>query len=272
MSNTLVKLFGHRAAYFHGDTLVFDRWRWIRRRLPPTRDGLSLLDVGCGAGAFALGAARRGYEALGLTWDAADNAKATERASLCGIEAARFSVCDVRRLDGRGDLVGRFDYVVCAENIEHILDDLKLMRDIAACLKPGGRLLLTTPNYYNISITPTDDGPYCRTETGWHVRRGYSEAMLRELCQATGLHVEEVSSTSGFFSQLVTRLMRAMSPISHYGAWLAIAPLRLLPLLDPIFRHVTGWPDYSICLVAYKPRFGKIPVAQRQLPANVASG
>jgi 2-polyprenyl-3-methyl-5-hydroxy-6-metoxy-1,4-benzoquinol methylase len=67
--STLGRWFGFPATLVHGDTLVLDRWFWLTRYLPVTRNGESLLDVGCGTGAFTIGAARRGYRAIGLSWD-----------------------------------------------------------------------------------------------------------------------------------------------------------------------------------------------------------
>jgi hypothetical protein len=132
------------------------------------------------------------------------------------------------------------------------------MRDIYDCLKPGGMLLLTTPNYFYRAITSGDNGPFSRTEDGGHVRRGYTCAALRELCAESGFLVEEISSCSGFFSQKLTAFMRVLGRHSMLLGWLVILPLRLLPpLLDRLFAHLTGWPDYSICLVAIKPRFGR---------------
>lgn len=247
----LVKLFGYRAAFLHGDTLMLDRWRWATARLPETRNGEQLLDAGCGTGAFTIGAAKRGYRATGLSWDERNQRVATERAAIAGVPEVAFPIGDVRRLDEHAELRGRFDVVLSFENIEHVLDDAKLMRDLAECLKPGGWLLLTTPNHYYRAFDPRDRGPFSREEDGWHVRRGYTGEMLRELAAAAGLRVEEVSSCSGWFSQQVTRLMRRRG----LAGWAATLPLRVLPgLFDRAIRRLTGWPDYSICMVALKPR------------------
>ena len=54
---------------FFGDTLVYDRWKWISSKLPKTKENWKLLDVGCGSGAFTLKASSLGYHARGLTWD-----------------------------------------------------------------------------------------------------------------------------------------------------------------------------------------------------------
>lgn len=142
MKNLLVRLLGFPGTLFHHDSMVVDRWLWLRVRLPVTRNGETLLDVGCGTGAFSIGAALRGYNVLGLTWDRRDANVASQRASICGAGQADFEIQDVRHLGGRRDFVGRFDVVVCLENIEHVLDDNKLIRDIALCLKPGGATAL----------------------------------------------------------------------------------------------------------------------------------
>src|SRR5215831_5582861 len=86
----LVRLFGFPATLVHGDTLVLDRWRWLKRRLPVTANGERLLDVGCGTGAFTIGAARRGYHALGLSWDERNQTTARQRADLCRCPSAEF--------------------------------------------------------------------------------------------------------------------------------------------------------------------------------------
>lgn len=251
----LTKLIGFPATLIHGDTLVLDRWRWLKQRLPITRNEEKLIDIGCGTGAFSIGAALRGYEALGLSWDERNQKVATDRAKICKAVSARFEVLDVRNLDARDNLVGKFDVAVCCENIEHILDDRKLIRDIAICLKPGGRLLLTTPYLLYRPITEADCGPFSKIEDGSHVRRGYTKAMLEELCIDSGLIPEHISYCSGIISQRITTILRVISRIHPILGWAIVLPLRILPLFDKLVTKFVQWPYYCICLDAYKPRF-----------------
>lgn len=264
-SSLLVRLLGFGATLVHGDTLVVDRWAWLKRRLPLTANGETLLDVGCGTGAFTIGAARQGYVATGISWDERNQQVGRERARLCRAPSARFVVGDVRRLDALTELDASYDVVICLECVEHILDDLKLFRDMADRIKPGGRLLLTTPNLYYHPINRDDRGPFLPEETGGHVRRGYSPAMLEELCREAGLVIAEVSYCSGLVSQKMTGLWRwaTFLPIGSALRWLLTLPLRAMPYLlaDGLLTRATGWPWLSICLEAYKPRFGQKGVA-----------
>ena len=252
-----------------GDSTTWDRWKWVERRLPATRNGEKLIDVGCGSGAFTIGAALRGYTALGLSWDKHNQDKAMRRAKACRVTSADaatsageweqgradFEVLDVRQLVERPDLKGRFDVALCCECAEHILDDRKLFRDIADSLKPGGRLLFTTPNFNYHAMSERDMGPFCAEETGWHVRRGCSPAMLQELCGESGLLCEEISYCSGFISQKITALMRSLGRVGTRFAWAAAFPLRPLTIFDGLLARVFHYPGYSICMVAVKPRF-----------------
>lgn len=247
----LVRLFGYRAAFLHGDCLMLDRWRFVRQHFPVTANGETVFDVGCGSGAYTIGLAKRGYGATGLSWDERNQSIAEARARIVGATRASFPIGDARKLDALTQHAGQFDYVLSLENIEHIIDDRKLMRDLAACLKPGGWLVLTTPNKDYRAITPEDNGPFETVEAGWHVRRGYTRAMLEELCETAGLKVEQVGSCSGFFSQKLTWLIRK----GGLAGWAAVLPLRILPVMfDRLIGRLTGYPDFSLTLVAYKPR------------------
>jgi len=253
MLRLLFRLFGPYPALIFGDALVLDRWLWLRRNLPPRDGAAALLDVGCGAGTFSNAATKRGYQSTGVSFNAAQNEKARLRAAWTSAPA-RYLDHDIRQLDDLHELHESADVVICTETIEHILNDHKLMTDIAACLKPGGRLLMTAPYKHYKAITPEDDGPFSTVEDGRHVRRGYTEESYRALTDAAGLEILKVGFCSGFLSQFLTKTLRKMSAFHYVVGWLVILPFRVLPpVLDPIISLTTKWPAYSMTLIATKP-------------------
>jgi len=235
-----------------GDTLVLDRWRWVRSQLPPIKS--SILDAGCGNGWLAINCAKLGHDSLGLGWSDRDLDVAQERA-LWFRSNARFEVQDLRELECRNDLVQTFDVVTCSEVVEHIIDDARLVRTLAALLRPGGIMLLTAPSSQYVPIDSGDAGPFNMVEDGGHVRKGYSPADFRYLVEQAELEVEEVAYCSGRASQSVTRILRRLTrSISYIPAWLLTFPLRLLPWMTE--RGCPQYPPYSICLRARKPITG----------------
>jgi 2-polyprenyl-3-methyl-5-hydroxy-6-metoxy-1,4-benzoquinol methylase len=257
MPAKILQKLGHALALRTWDTMVPDRWRFLASHLPETRAGEPLLDVGCGSGAFTIGAAIRGYDALGLTWDDEHRARAESRAKRLGARA-RFRALDVRELDQADDLRERFAVVVLCEVIEHVLDDRRLMRAAAGCLWPGGRLLLTTPNLEYRPIVPEHAGPFAEVENGEHVRRGYSRSQLLELASEAGLVVEELGACSGLVSQKATWVTYTAGRISpHLGRALTVPLHPLVAAIDGAATKLTSWPPYSLSLVAIKPRFSR---------------
>jgi len=255
LSDSLVSIFGWRVALHYGDLMVWDRWRWLNKRVRKSCADERLLDVGCGSGAFTIGLAKRGYKSLGLSWDARNRQIAIDRARNAGAQGASFEICDVRRLDDRRDLRARFDVVICMENIEHVIDDFKLMAAIAACLKPGGRLLLSSPYINRWPWSSMDYGPFPAEEDGRHVRRGYNRRMLIDLCENVGLKVEELSFISGPVSQIGSMIMNRISSKSPLLGWMLVFPLRPLPpVVDRLLASIFNVSPFCIAVEAIKPR------------------
>lgn len=96
-----------------------------------------LLDVGCSFGAFLARARQRGYDVCGL--------EASPGAARVGQREFGLSIIP-RALDAAGLEAGAFDIVTLLDVIEHQLDPRALVREAARVLRPGGVLLIETPN------------------------------------------------------------------------------------------------------------------------------
>jgi 2-polyprenyl-3-methyl-5-hydroxy-6-metoxy-1,4-benzoquinol methylase len=107
------------------------------RLLQLVPQGGRLLEIGCAVGFLLRAAQERGFEAVGV--------EMSDWAS--GIARSEFGL-DVRT--GKLEEVGLdddvFDVVVLADVIEHLTDPVTTVREIRRVLKPGGRLLLLTPD------------------------------------------------------------------------------------------------------------------------------
>jgi ubiquinone/menaquinone biosynthesis C-methylase UbiE len=97
-----------------------------------------LLDIGCSKGDWALRWKAQGWETAGLDVNR-DNVAAARSA---GIDA-RF--CDLNR-DPLPFSDAEFDLIFAGEVIEHLVDTDGFLHEVRRCTKPGGHLLLTTPN------------------------------------------------------------------------------------------------------------------------------
>jgi 2-polyprenyl-3-methyl-5-hydroxy-6-metoxy-1,4-benzoquinol methylase len=111
----------------------------------PRRTGQAILDIGCFAGSFlSMAEPERFSRQLGVDILPAQVAYANARH---GTPYRRFesvaSITDLRRLEDR------FDCVTVIEVIEHLApgEIRELLDHVARVLVPGGKLVLTTPNY-----------------------------------------------------------------------------------------------------------------------------
>jgi SAM-dependent methyltransferase len=194
-------------------------------------------------------AAKIGSGAVGISFDARNNAVARERARVLDLDNVKFIDGDLRRLDALSRELGVFDQVICLETIEHILDDRKLLRDCAAVLRPGGRLFLATPY---INYRPFAGEAISVTEDGGHVRRGYSFKNMRELLSEAGFEVEREEYATGIVSQYLCRIMKFFNAWYPNLGWLVTLPMRLIQVLDAPLTALLKYPHLSICIECKK--------------------
>ncbi len=138
----------HLAAYHHARDLAA---------------GKEVLDAGCGEGFGTQLLASSASYVLGIDYSEEAVRKAREEFALPNLEFKRLDVFDLPSLGRSFDLVCNFQV------LEHLREPLPFLRAVSTALKPGGALLLTTPN----RLTSVSENPY-------HVKE-YTEEELSSL-------------------------------------------------------------------------------------------
>lgn len=124
--------------------------RLLFKHIDPRRDlaSRSVLEMACGRGGLACRVARTSTPppTLLIAADVSATAirKARAFASAQQVDSVRWMVADLHEL---AHAPATFDTVICCETVEHLSRPQEALAEIARVLKPGGRLLLTTPNY-----------------------------------------------------------------------------------------------------------------------------
>jgi methionine biosynthesis protein MetW len=187
-----------------------------------------VLDVGCAGG--ALGEAlklRQGCEVVGIELDAAYADEACRRLDLVLQGDAATA------LRTGTEKLGRFDALIAADVLEHLVDPWEALRDAAALLEPGGTAVLSLPNvrffetYWQLAVRgrwPREQqGIFDATHLRWFTLRD-----ARELARQAGLTVAEVRP--------LIRVRPIGSRFDRLFGWLARTPLRELFAFQYLLR------------------------------------
>lgn len=144
-----------------------------------------LLDVGCGGGRFLKRMKRRGWQVEGIDFDAQATKKVTARFGI------KTHVGDLTQCALPAD---SFDVITMSQSIEHLYDPNAVLRESLRILKPGGLLVMTTPNV--MSIGAKEFGASWR---GWEAPRHlhlFSVPSLQRLTQKAGFEISEARTYS----------------------------------------------------------------------------
>ena len=113
------------------------RVEYVRSRV--ALEGARVLDVGCGGGILASALAREGARVTGLDASAGALASAARAHGGLGIDFVAGTPESLVAADA-----GRYDVVVALEVIEHVADARLFVESLAALVKPGGDVFVST--------------------------------------------------------------------------------------------------------------------------------
>ncbi len=146
-----------------------------------------LLDIGCNVGTYLC--EWRGTEAFGVDLSHAVLRRARQNCREKNPQLrVVFIVGDAQNLNFFRNI--QFDFILCSEVLEHLLHPQAVFEGIAALLKPGGKALITTPNYKREKpewIPLGELSAYVKGECYFHT--AYRPEELAEMAREAGLQV-----------------------------------------------------------------------------------
>ena len=157
-------------------------------------DAMSVLDVGCSDGSLgaSLRSAREGRRVIGVEGGPAFAAQSAGR--LDGVVQA-----DLNAFEWATAFPDtRFDCIIFADVLEHLIDPRAHLANAQSCLQPGGCVVISLPNIRHVSalyslfvqgtFPQRERGIFDRTHLRWFTIRD-----ARQMIADAGLKIEEIS-------------------------------------------------------------------------------
>ncbi len=222
------------------------RRRLIRRMLGQTAKApeCRILDIGCGSGDLLQELRDCFPNAEFAGADVAESSLAVSRAKLPDVGLHVFD------LNGQTPpppaLETWADCAVCSEVLEHVGDLGLALRNIAACMKPGGRLVVTVPG-----------GPMSAFDRHIGHHHHFTQADIRAELEQAGFQVKSVTG-AGFPTFNLYRLLviargqRLIDDIDGEPGWLARTVMDFFSVLLRFNLANSNW-GWQITAVAEKP-------------------
>jgi SAM-dependent methyltransferase len=222
---------GLAAVCAYGMPEFYNRAIHIEQRLAlepwlKVREGMRVLDVGCGVGRWSRLLAARGASVVGVDLSPTMIAQAQQRAQADGVaDRCRFRVQDLSQLK----VDEQFDMILGVTVLQHILDAAALRSALTAMtahLAPGGRMVL-------LEAAPTELVSRCDST----VFRARQRDVYLELIRDCGLELRALTGVdpAPFRTQLLPHVRKLPAKLAL--GLLAVATALSLPI-DALFGRV----------------------------------
>ena len=184
----------------------------------------TLLDVGTGAGELASAMAQRGFAVTACDIYGRD---------FRYHDTIPFVQLDLDRSWPFPD--SAFDVVVCLEVIEHVANPSRLIASLAATLKPGGLLVLSTPNILSLKsrLRFLTEGSWAYFRESLLERAALDEPDAKEHLHIAPLRIQEIEF---FLSQAGLQVETLETTKVYTGLRMALFPVELLIRLQMFLK------------------------------------
>ncbi len=170
------------------------------RELYPKDTKMKIFDAGMGFGQYTYFMAKRFQESEILAVDVKDEQVEDCRKffSKCGYNNVKFEIADLTKIEYKD----RFDFILCVDVMEHIVEDELVFKNFYNALKIGGKVLVNTPSNLGGSDAHDEDDESFIEE---HARIGYSKEDITGKLNRAGLDVSSFDYSYGKFGTVSWR-------------------------------------------------------------------
>ena len=150
------------------------------------------------------------------------------------------------------DTSEKFDQIVFLEVLEHILDDQKALERISKLLKPGGRIIISTPTAKHGLLS---NDSLSKVEDGGHVRIGYDGPELDSYLKPLGINTVKREFYGFLWTRWLEEIKRGIFKINVFPLIIK----KLFAALIVIIYKLTFWMD---SILKFYPN-GQITLAKK---------